>query len=67
MSGEVWVRPDEAAVWLGSTEDTVRQLAKRRGWRRRRSGRAVWYDLDDVETAREASTAGRPPGRGVSG
>lgn len=49
MTAAVWVRPDEAAVWLRTTVANVHVLAHRRQWRRRGTGRSLRYLLDDVD------------------
>lgn len=58
MSAAVWVRPDEAAVWLRTTVANVHVLAHRRQWRRRGAGRSLRYLLDDIdeEARRRAGT-----------
>lgn len=45
----IWVRPDEAAVWLETTVANVHVLAHRRGWQRQGKGKALRYALDDVD------------------
>lgn len=59
----IWVRPDEAAVWLETSTANVHVLAHRRGWRRQGKGKTLRYALDDVdnEKARREDDLTRHP------
>lgn len=51
-----WLRPDEAAHWLGVQPSNLYAIASREHWRRRRVGRHVEYALDDVNATLDART-----------
>ena len=44
-----WLRPDEAAAFLRTSEGNVRVVAHRLAWHRRRVGRGVRYRFEDVD------------------
>ena len=50
---DVWLRPDEAAAWLGVSVPAVHVLAHRREWERRGKGREVRYLFDAVVAERD--------------
>lgn len=43
-----WLRPDEAAAWLGISVGNLRVLAHRRKWRRQMTQGRIAYHIDDV-------------------
>jgi len=45
----IWLRPDEAAVWLGTTVGNIHVLAHRNQWRRQGHAGTLRYNLDDIE------------------